>query len=89
MVLGDVALRDAHPAWHGIPHEYDVRRNKARAHGNQYEVTRLPIDEPISDTTLKVVKAFSTDQEAITWKRHIENNERARAVRALFVNKRS
>ena len=77
------SLRRIAAAWHGIPLEYDVRRNKM-LHENQWEVVRVPATGPISDDTLEVLKTFQTDQEAITYRRGVEDDERAAAVRKLF-----
>ena len=43
----------------------NVRRNKARAAGEQWEVVQIPPDdEPLSDENVRIVGAYATSDEA-------------------------
>lgn len=69
-------------AWHGTTVEYGTRKNKMRTDGKFYEVYRFEGDV-ISDETLTVVAAFSTQEKASITAKRRDDQERAAAVLAL------
>jgi len=68
-------------AFNSIPHEYFLRRNKARKDGKQWEVCAQKIDGPVAP---KVLSAFPDADEAEYYRERVEDDARGKAVLRLF-----
>lgn len=72
-------------AFDSIPHEYFLRKNKARKDAKLWEVCVQSIKGPVNP---KVLAAFSDPDEAEYYREGVEDDARGKSVLRLFNHKR-